>query len=277
MTTTSYNKPKDSYGGLRFLIVDDHKFSRHIVMETLRSLQATKITEAKDGGEAMEFLQRAAGLENTTLTADIVAKRLALSDEGLLDRGTYDCVITDFNMLPVNGLELLKMIRTGKAQCPRDTPVVMLTGFSDDYLICAALELDVNSFAIKPISRTALNEKLGRVLMRPIEPKSIGHYEKIFIPKIEGEGDKPFKPGSYAGMSSPVTRNSPNPEMQGELKVRTCDVGEIGEDMILAADISAPNGVVLLRSGTHLSKALGEKLRELHEGGWMATSMVKVW
>lgn len=277
MTTSKYSKPKDSYSGLRFLIVDDHKFSRHIVMETLRSLQATRIDEAKDGEEAVEFLQRAAGLENTTLSAEMVAKRLALSEDGLLDRGTYDCVITDFNMLPLNGLELLKMVRTGKAQCARDTPVIMLTGFSDDYLICAALELDVNSFAIKPISRSALHEKLGRVLMRPIELKSLSHYQKVFIPKIEGEGDQPFKPGSSDSISSPVSRNSPEPEMQGDLKVRTCNLAEISENMILAADIQAPNGVVLLRSGTHLSNALGEKLRELHEGGWMATSSIKVW
>lgn len=115
------NKATDSVAGLRFLVVDDHKFSRHITIEALKWLDATKIDEAQDASEAIALLQGAASMDRKSLASNATAKRLELSDDRLFGQGKFDCVITDFNMSPLNGLHLLKAIRTGDAKCARHT------------------------------------------------------------------------------------------------------------------------------------------------------------
>ena len=62
------NKSTDSVAGLRFLVVDDHKFSRHITIEALKWLNATKITEAADATEAIGLLQGAASFDRAIAT-----------------------------------------------------------------------------------------------------------------------------------------------------------------------------------------------------------------
>ena len=91
------NKAADSVAGLRFLVVDDHKFSRHITIEALKWLNATKIDEAVDATEAIALLQGAASMDRKSLASNALAKRLELSDDRLFGQGKIDCVITDFN------------------------------------------------------------------------------------------------------------------------------------------------------------------------------------
>jgi len=280
------NKATDSVAGLRFLVVDDHKFSRHITIEALKWLNATKIDEAVDATEAIALLQGAASMDRKSLASNALAKRLELSDDRLFGQGKIDCVITDFNMLPLNGLHLLKAIRTGEARCARDTPVLMLTGFSDDYLIAAALNLDVNAFVLKPISRVAFNEKLGRVLMRPINPQSVEAYNAVEIPECddldniiaESYGDA--KPDPKAARASAAKSDNKFEDRPVET-VKLSDIAALsndddlvlGEDLVLGQDVEGPNGNILIHRGTILTELLLEKLTELNEMGMMSDEL----
>jgi len=272
------NKSTDSVAGLRFLVVDDHKFSRHITIEALKWLNATKITEAADATEAIGLLQGAASFDRKAIASNAMAKRLELSDDRLFGQGKFDCVITDFNMQPLNGLHLLKAIRTGEAKCARETPVLMLTGFSDDYLIASALSLDVNAFVLKPISRMAFNEKLSRVLMRPVNPQSVEAYKAVDIPECDDLDNFQTEgaPQSYENKKKPTPEkdfeNRPVETVKLSDIMESDQTGEgfiLGEDLVLGEDVHGPNGSIYIHRGTKLTGLLLEKLNELHEIGMM--------
>jgi CheY-like chemotaxis protein len=280
LTKAALDKSADSLAGLRFLVVDDHKFSRQITIEALKWLNGTKITEAVDATDAIALLQDAASYDRGNAASSEMAKRLELSDDRLFGQGKIDCVITDFNMSPLNGLHLLKSIRTGKAKCPRDIPVLMLTGFSDDHLIAASLDLDINAFVLKPISRVKLGETLRRVLMRPITLKGEDAYEAIAVPECDDL--KAFQTDATPRKSE--GKDDAEPELPEELKGRSVQsirltqllardpkfgVAFLGEDIVIGEDVKDPSGAVFLHRGTKLSTYLLEKLQKLQEMGML--------
>lgn len=278
-TVKKFTKAHESVAGLRFLVVDDHKFSRHIVVDALKWLDATKITEASDASEAISLIQGAVSYDRKSVSSESVAKRLELSDDRIFGQGMFDCIITDFNMSPENGLHLLRAVRTGVAKCARDTPVLMLTGFSDDHLISAALELDVSAFVLKPVSRDTFNEKLGRVLMRPIELQSIDVYAAVEIPECDGP--------TGTAEQWPHEDHASQPEQSPEIEIGDCDlrvvkVSEVknnsilAEDIVLGANVEGPNGAILIHRGTRLTAVLLEKLRELDEIGMLPEDLTIV-
>jgi two-component system, chemotaxis family, chemotaxis protein CheY len=283
------SKAAASIASLRFLVVDDHKFSRYITIEALKWLDATDIDEAHDASEAIALLQGTAPMDPDSFASNMLTKRLERRvDRGLL-KSKVDCVITDFNMSPLNGLHLLKAIRAGDAKCPRDLPVLMLTGFSDDYLIASALNLDVNAFVLKPISRAAFSEKLARVLRRPVKPQSVELYRAVEIPEC-ADLDRPPVDGNDGIPSVTSTLISDDDliildEFAGRPveHVRLADLANAAagrtlasvQELVLGEDISGPTGNVLIHRGTRLTDVLLEKLIELNEIGMMP-EMIKI-
>lgn len=261
-----YSKSEDSLSGLRFLVVDDHKFSRQIVIEALKWLDASNVTEAADGAEALHLLRGTETFNRDIFNTDIIAKRLELTDDRVVGRSGYDCVITDFNMQDQSGLDLLKAIRTGEAKCPRDLPVLMLTGFSDDYLIAAALRLDVSAFVLKPIARTVFSEKLGKVLMRPIDPQPPEVYKRVETTDV-------FEEQQQKDRSNKRKEESLAPAIPEMRKTVQLDIPDIPDGSLLCIDIVGPQGAIMVHAGTQLTTILLEKLWELHKMGWIETAL----
>lgn len=270
-------KAELSVAGLRFLAVDDHRFSRHITIEALKWLGAIQIDEAQDATEAISILQGTAAVERKSAASNALAKRLELSDDRLFTRGFIDCVITDFNMAPLNGLHLLKAIRTGTARCARDAPVLMLTGFSDESLIASALELDVNAFVLKPISRVAFNEKLGRTLLRPIALQSVDTYRAVEIAEKDARDNTPADDGP--DLSIPLAPKLDPKVLQSDeftgRDTRMVSLATLFDSppdaaaAVLGEDVQGPNDNFLIHRGTKLTGALLEKMTELKEIGMM--------
>jgi CheY-like chemotaxis protein len=275
---TTGSRASESFAGFRFLVVDDHKFSRDITIETLKWLDVSRIAEAADAGEAIALLKGAAGIDRDLAGVTELARRLELSDDRLFGQGKFDCVITDYSMAPLNGLHLLKAIRTGKAQCARDTPVLLLTGYSDDFLIAAALNLDVNAFVLKPISRVIFNEKLAQVMMRPITARPVEAYEAVDISDPDTEASA-AKADEVDGFGASRPKFEPGDRVAEELPMADLMVLSVeselrlGEDMILGEDVEGPGGKVFLHRGTRLTPVLLEKLDELREIGQMPGSL----
>src|ERR1700753_3073194 len=107
------------YSSKRFLIVDDEAFMLGTIERMLKQCNAGLIMKAGDGGKALRSVK-----DNFT---------------------QVDCIIADYNMRPMNGLQLFQGIRLGvTARIPREQAFIMLTGHADTEVVKAALALDVH-------------------------------------------------------------------------------------------------------------------------------------
>ena len=119
---------------LKFLVVDDFSTMRRIVKNLLQELGYSDITEADDGNTALP----------------------------LLKDGSFDILITDWNMPGMPGLDLLKAVRADEKLAKM--PVLMLTAEAKREQIIEAAQAGVNGYVIKPFTAQTLSEKLGKIL-----------------------------------------------------------------------------------------------------------------
>jgi len=107
---------------------------RRIIRNLLTQIGFTKIDEAADGAEALA--------------------KLRASQFGL--------VISDWNMEPMTGLQLLKEVRADVRL--KATPFIMVTAESKTENVIAAKEAGVNNYIVKPFNADTLKKKIESVL-----------------------------------------------------------------------------------------------------------------
>ncbi|MEX0692917.1 MAG: response regulator [Rhodospirillales bacterium] len=120
--------------GMRVLIVDDYQTMLRVLKSLLRQLKFTSIDEASNGADALEMLQK----------------------------GDYGMVISDWNMEPMDGLELLCAVRADDAL--KDMPFIMITAESTTEKMIRAKKAGVSNYIIKPFTAETLKTKLVSVL-----------------------------------------------------------------------------------------------------------------
>lgn len=119
---------------LSILIVDDYKTMLRIIRNLLKQLGFHNVDEATDGAEALNKL-----------------------------RGkNYDLVISDWNMEPMTGYELLKEVRSDDIL--KALPFIMVTAESKTDNVIAAKKAGVNNYIVKPFNAATLKSKLSSVL-----------------------------------------------------------------------------------------------------------------
>jgi len=119
---------------LSILIVDDYKTMLRIIRNLLKQLGFHNVDEAMDGAEALNKL-----------------------------RGkSYDLVISDWNMEPMTGYELLKEVRSDDML--KALPFIMVTAESKTDNVIAAKKAGVNNYIVKPFNAATLKSKLSSVL-----------------------------------------------------------------------------------------------------------------
>lgn len=119
---------------LSILIVDDYKTMLRIIRNLLKQLGFHNVDEATDGAEALNKL-----------------------------RGkSYDLVISDWNMEPMTGYELLKEVRSDDML--KKLPFIMVTAESKTDNVIAAKKAGVNNYIVKPFNAATLKSKLSSVL-----------------------------------------------------------------------------------------------------------------
>jgi len=246
---------------VQFIVVDDYAFVRRIVGECLRASGVRKFVSAESGPEAINFLRRRSPTIKDSTLVDIVAARPDIAEDlcpegAILSSDHGYCVITDFSMPNGSGLELLKAIRTGETSAPRNTPVILLTGYSDDFVIAAALELDVSAFVVKPVSRKTLQEKLKRVLLSKIDLKDPSVYRQVELPDEKGN----VVDGT--GTKSIATLTSRKNEI--DMTMRWLPVAAIQPGAVLAKDVVTDRGALLLQAGAVLTKFVLQRLLDIH-------------
>ena len=121
---------------MRILIVDDFSTMRRIIKNLLNDLGYTNTAEADDG--------------TTALTA--------------LGQGSFDFVVTDWNMPGMTGIELLKAIRADERF--KTLPVLMVTAEAKREQIIEAAQAGVNGYVVKPFTAIALKDKIEKIFER---------------------------------------------------------------------------------------------------------------
>lgn len=121
-----------------FLVVDDFSTMRRIVSGLLKELEYTRIVEADDGVSAMKILEGGA---------------IPVS-----------FVLTDWNMPNMDGLALLKKIRS----TPQFShlPVLMITAEAKKENIVEAAQSGADGYIVKPFNAATLKEKIEKILAR---------------------------------------------------------------------------------------------------------------
>jgi two-component system chemotaxis response regulator CheY len=116
------------------LVVDDYQTMIRIIRNLLNQLGFKNIEEAKDGKQALEKL----------------------------NAGKFGLVISDWNMEPMTGYELLQQVRASDKL--KTTPFIMVTAESKTENVIAAKKAGVNNYIVKPFNAETLKGKLKAVL-----------------------------------------------------------------------------------------------------------------
>jgi len=116
------------------LIVDDYKTMLRIIRNLLRQIGFNNVDEASDGASALQKLRR----------------------------DNFGLVISDWNMEPMTGLQLLKEVRADEKL--RGLPFIMVTAESKTENVVIAKDAGVANYIGKPFNAATLKSKLAGVL-----------------------------------------------------------------------------------------------------------------
>lgn len=131
-------QPKSSKSGdIHFLIVDDDRESRGTIAEYLKSMGHQKITEARDGTEAVTLIDRDPSI---------------------------NFIISDWDMPLMNGLTLLQRIKSNPTRSHLPFLIVTSPISQESQKIVLAAESLVDAYIIKPFRSQILREKIDSVL-----------------------------------------------------------------------------------------------------------------
>ncbi len=119
---------------MSILIVDDYKTMLRIIRNLLKQLGFNNVDEATDGSMALQKLR---------------------------DKD-YGLVISDWNMEPMTGIQLLREVRADARL--KAMPFIMITAESKAENVVAAKEAGVNNYIVKPFNAATLKTKLTSVL-----------------------------------------------------------------------------------------------------------------
>jgi two-component system chemotaxis response regulator CheY len=115
------------------LVVDDYKTMIRIIRNLLKQLGFANVDEAGDGTAALDMMRQ---------------KR-------------YGLVISDWNMEPMTGYELLREVRADDRLSR--TPFIMVTAESKTENVIAAKKAGVNNYIVKPFNAATLKAKIEAV------------------------------------------------------------------------------------------------------------------
>lgn len=116
------------------LVVDDYNTMRRIVRNLLKQLGFDNTDEAADGAEALQKLR---------------------------DK-SFSLIISDWNMEPMSGMDLLKQVRADEKL--KNLPFIMVTAESKPENVIAAKQAGVSNYIVKPFNAETLKTKLTSVI-----------------------------------------------------------------------------------------------------------------
>ncbi len=119
---------------LKILVVDDYNTMVRIVRKLLKQIGYEQVDEASNGEMAL----------------------------GMIQKNQYGLIISDWNMEPMTGFELLQKVRGAEATAK--IPFILVTAESRPDNVIAAQKSGVNEYIVKPFTAPVLKEKIDKAL-----------------------------------------------------------------------------------------------------------------
>jgi two-component system chemotaxis response regulator CheY len=117
----------------KILVVDDSSLMRSFAKGSLKQLKLNNVDEAENGEEAL----------------------LKLKKE------MFDLILSDLHMPNMNGLELLRAVRSDSNL--KDIPFIMMTLDGKKDVLLEAVKEGLNDYILKPVTAGPLGQKLKKV------------------------------------------------------------------------------------------------------------------
>jgi two-component system, chemotaxis family, chemotaxis protein CheY len=124
---------------LSVLVVEDNQHMRQLLISVLKSLGIVNAFQAGSGDRALQIIR-----------AD-----------------KPDIILTDWQMEPMDGLELVRRIRSDAKNPCRLAPIILMTGYSAQARVMRARDTGVTEFLVKPFTATALAKRITHVINMP--------------------------------------------------------------------------------------------------------------
>ncbi|MGB0670826.1 MAG: response regulator [Rhodospirillales bacterium] len=124
---------------LKILVVDDSEHMRKIVCAILHAFHVQRIREATDGADALKI-------------ANVFQP---------------DLIIADWQMDPLDGIEMTRMLRRDQSFFNPFVPVIMLSGHTELKRVAEARDAGVTEFCAKPISARTLYARIVTCIENP--------------------------------------------------------------------------------------------------------------
>lgn len=138
--------------GLNILIVDGNSYMRKLTRMMLMNLGAKTVIEAADGLAALEAIR----------TCD------------------PDIMLLDWDMPVLNGMEVMRIVRSPGVFPRPNLPIIMLTNRARRSSVVEALRAGAHEFLLKPTSPKALRDRLMSIVVNPRPMMKLG---KCYVPK----------------------------------------------------------------------------------------------
>jgi len=119
---------------MQILVVDDYNTMLRILRNLLKQLGFNNVDQAMDGAEALQKL----------------------------NASKFDFIISDWNMEPMTGIELLREVRASEKL--KHIPFIMITAESKTENVIAAQQAGVSNYIVKPFNAETLKGKMASVL-----------------------------------------------------------------------------------------------------------------
>lgn len=124
---------------LRVLIVDDNTHMIHIVKTILRGFGIKYFFEARDAADAFDTFKNEA----------------------------IDIIVVDQLMDLLDGVDFIRLVRTGSDSPNPFVPIVMLSAYSERSKVEAARDAGATEFCAKPVTALEMYRKIEAVINRP--------------------------------------------------------------------------------------------------------------
>ncbi len=117
----------------KILVVDDSSLMRSFAKGSLKQLQLNNVDEAENGEEALLKLKK----------------------------DMFDLILSDLHMPNMDGLELLRAVRSDSNL--KDIPFIMMTLDGKKDALLEAVKEGLNDYLIKPVTAGALGQKIKKL------------------------------------------------------------------------------------------------------------------
>ncbi len=123
-----------------FMVVDDNPFMRTLVKNILTALHVSTISEAEDGVDAFKLIKSGV---------------------------SPDIIILDWNMPTLDGIDFIRLVRTGEDSPNPYVPIIMMTAHSEYDKVIAARDSGVTEILVKPLSAKSLFSRVASIIQKP--------------------------------------------------------------------------------------------------------------